>query len=93
MAVDDSDERGPWMKVQAGAFMRARPRRVGLVDAGVVEGLGHHRRQEGSVAPGRSMTAIGKGHGDLPPALPAVEVAEIVGAHDPDEIDARIAAP
>ena len=23
MALDDSDERGPWMKVQAGAFMRA----------------------------------------------------------------------
>jgi len=23
MALDDSEERGPWMKVQAGAFMRA----------------------------------------------------------------------
>ncbi len=47
MALDDSDERGPWMKVQAGAFMRASLRRVALVDAGIVEGLGDDRGQEG----------------------------------------------
>src|SRR5690606_14716653 len=28
---------------------------------------------------------------DLPPALPAMEIAQAVGPHDPDEIDARIA--
>ena len=28
---------------------------------------------------------MGIGPRDLPPALPAVEIAEVVGAHDPDE--------
>ena len=43
------------------------------------------------VQPGRSMTAIGIIRAMSPPAAPAVEARQVVRAHDPDEIDTRIA--
>lgn len=50
-------------------------------------------RGERTVAPGRPVLH-GDGHQaeDRLPLLPAVEAGEIVGAHQPDELDARKAA-
>ena len=80
-AVDE----GPGRRLHA-----RETRRVGLVDAGVVEGLRHHRRQEGQRRARPVDDGDREGHDDLAPALPAMEVAQAVGAHDPDEIDAGI---
>ena len=44
------------------------------------------------VEPGRSTTTIGDEVGDQAPVTPEMELAKIVGAHDPDEMDARRAA-
>src|SRR5262245_46684948 len=69
-----------------------KPWRVAFVDTGIVEGFRNHRRKERK----RRTRAVNhrdrESRRDLAPALPAVETSEVVGAHNPDKIDARIAS-
>src|SRR5690606_12815881 len=58
-AVEESEERGPWMKVQAGGVMRAnRPASASSMRA-YSNVLAITDDRNASVEPGRSITAIG----------------------------------
>ena len=75
-AVSTPSSSEPWPR--AGRSDAASPRRV-------PSGRRHHSRAG-------STTAIGTSARDPPPVAPAVELGEIVGAHQPDEAAVRVAA-
>ena len=59
MAVEDSEERGPWMNVQAGGLLRAR---IGASSSSIrawSNVLAMVDERKASVEPGRSITAMG----------------------------------
>lgn len=62
-----------------------------LVDAGVIEGAAHLCGQKGKRGAGAVNDGNGKGGGDGPPFLPLMKRSQAVGAHDPDEVNPRIA--
>ena len=82
-------ERGRARNRKAGAGARANRAAINSGrrqrDSAAPAGLASAR----SVDPGRSTTRMGTRAAMSRPALPAVKLAEIVGAHDPDEMDPR----